>query len=366
MVLLSSSTVSVVLTSGVVSVFTILLFLSGYILQQQSVRSIQHALHAPLPNTGTSAGGELLRSGDSAMRRVKRAGDQAVLLSDSAPQSAEVGRAPYLAYLQLLATPDPSDICSAIVFFKHLHQNGTAVQDKLFVYPQHWDLLLPHQLTEPVSTALSLLRSASIKYNIWLLPIDMSAATSAGYAATDTKLLRLGQIQFMQYDSVLYVRTPGMLLDAAKLDQMLLSRPLPMKHDRARPDSYNNEAWIPMPLRPDRDAAVPPVYLIAVNPVAGHVEARGHVPNTALTDFGDLVVGPEAFSRRQSVSNRQGDGDGGASQHSPSPAYVYFDTDEDGYPRWKDNPLFGAWRAQQYEECPGLDFDRVSHHEDRI
>lgn len=57
MVLLTSSTVSVILSTGVVCLFTLLLFLSGYVLQQQSVRSIQSALRPPgVPDPVTGHG----------------------------------------------------------------------------------------------------------------------------------------------------------------------------------------------------------------------------------------------------------------------------------------------------------------------
>src|SRR5437762_203885 len=49
MVLLTSSAISVAISSSIIGTFTFLLFLSGYILQQQSVRSIQAALHPPTP-----------------------------------------------------------------------------------------------------------------------------------------------------------------------------------------------------------------------------------------------------------------------------------------------------------------------------
>lgn len=338
MVLLTSSTVSFILTSSVVSVFTFLLFISGYALQQQSVRNIQTALRVP-----TASPSPIARNGESGFLSVTGSSQQ--ILSNS-----DIDNKGNYAYLQLLSTPDPSNICSAILFFKALSTNGTAIQDRLFMYPQEWDTIPPEKLTQPVATALSLLRAASIKYEIWLLPIDMSVATSAGYAPTDTRLLRLGQIQFMQYDSVLYVRTPGMLLDTAKLDAMLLSRPLPLKHDKRRVESYNNEAWIPMPLRADRDAQLPPVYLIAVNNVPGHVEARAHIPDVRIPGFGDLVTGPWGVTSRSEGLNAE-----------ERPGYVYFEYDEDGHVKWKDNPLYGAWRAQQYEECDGLDFDAYGY-----
>lgn len=353
MVLLTSSTVSVILSTGVISIFTILLFLSGYTLQQQSVRNIQHALRPPAPPEPKIGHG----SAGSSFQGTKRSILSDIVSDDDADSaSAQSHTGGNYAYLQLLSTPDPSNICSAILFFKQLASNGTAVQDRLFMYPQEWDMMSTSQLSEPVSTALSLLRDASLKYGIWLLPIDMTAAHSAGYATTDTKLLRLGQIQFMQYDSVLYVQTPGMLLDTGKLDDVLLSRPLPLRHDKSRPESFNNEAWIPMPLRADRDATLPPVYLITVNNVGGggRVEARGHVPNVALPGFGGLVTGPWGA---QSAQEDDYDED-------KQPGYVFFEHDDDGHVKWAKNPLFGAWRAQQYQVCEGLDFDDV--HDDDL
>lgn len=349
MVLLTSSTVSVILSTGVICMFTLLLFLSGYILQQQSVRNIQDALRPP------DAGGH----GHGSSRSSYKRSDQNILSNLEFPDhqtkdfhhhSAANGN---FAYLQLLSRPDPSDICSAIAFFKLLATNSSAVDDRLFMYPQEWDHM--KHPSQRVATALSLLHTASVKYGIWLLPIDMSAATSGGYRPTDTRLLRLGQIQFLQYDSVLYLQSPGMLLNTEKLDALMLSRPLPLRYDQKRRESFNNEAWVPMPLRADRDANLPPVYLVTVNNLdSGHVEARGHIPNAALPGFGRLVTGPSGVK-----SFRDGDYD-----RDEQPGYVFFENDKDGHVRWAGNPLFGAWRAQQYEVCEGLDLDDVIYDEE--
>ncbi|KAA8647090.1 hypothetical protein EYZ11_004100 [Aspergillus tanneri] len=352
MVLLTSSTVSVILSTGVISIFTFLLFLSGYTLQQQSVRNIQHALRPPTPPDPMGGHGPSGSSFQGKKRSILSDIDSDSTQEDDSMRRRSRGN---LAYLQLLSTPDPSDICSAILFFKQLASNGTEVQDRLFMYPQEWDLISASNLSKPVTTALSLLRDASLKYGIWLLPIDMTRATAAGYEPTDTKLLSLGQIQFMQYDSVLYVQTPGLLLDTGKLDELLLSRPLPLRHDKSRQESFNNEAWIPMPLRAERDATLPPVYLITVNNVgSGQVEARGHIPNVAIPGFGSLVTGPWGAQSSQ----------GNDYDPDKQPAYVFFEHDDDGHVQWAKNPLYGSWRAQQYQVCEGLDFDDV--HDDDL
>ncbi|KAJ5562898.1 hypothetical protein N7461_001659 [Penicillium sp. DV-2018c] len=345
MVLLTSSTVSTILSMGVICIFSAALFISGYVLQQQSVKNIQHALR---PQD---------KPGPAFLKPVKRGHSDADFAA-AAEDETRIGTEPHYgsignyAYLQMLSEPDPSDICSVILFFKKLSENTTAIQDRLFMYPEQWDRMSAEQLGTSATKALSILRAASFKYNIWLLPIDMAVATAAGYSTTITKLLHLGRIQFLQYDSVLYVKTPGLLLDTGKLDDMLLGRPLPLRYDKNRPESYNNEAWIPMPLHPNRDSALPPVYLITVNNMENaQVEARTHIPNLALPGFGDTVAGPLRAAKLLE------------SEDGNRPGYVWFDSDRDGRVK-TDSPYFGTWRAQQADVCEGLDLDEVIYVDD--
>lgn len=335
MVLLTSSTVGVIVTSSVICMSTFFLFLSGYALQQKSVRNIQHALRAPIPTRTVRYQYDPRKTPtDGSESTFSQDGEQSVL-SDPESESTR-GMSRNFAYLQLLSHPDPSDLCSAILFFKKLVTGNTAVPDRLFMYPQEWDTIMSHD--PEVNQALALLRAASTKYDIWLLPIDMALVAAQGYSLTDSKLLRLGQVQFMQYDSVLYLRTPGFLLDAQRLDDLLFSRPLPLRYDRSRLESYSNEAWIPMPLRANQEATLPPAYLITVNNLPDHVEARTHIPDVTLRGFGDLVAKP-----------------GYTLLSGEDPAYVYFELDEEGHVKWEDNPWYGQWRKEQLEECEGLD-----------
>ncbi|KAJ5609333.1 hypothetical protein N7528_009900 [Penicillium herquei] len=345
MVLLSSSTVSTIVSMGVVCIFSLMLFLAGYVLQQQSVKSIQHALRPP-PGSHDGGGSRGSTFQNSARKRGLSDSDLSLMSDSDTPQASHDRRQNLggnYAYLQLLSKPDPSDICSVILFFKHLATGKTSIQDRLFMYPEEWDRMSTEELGKPASEALSILRAASIKYGIWLLPIDMTAAK--GYSATDTKLLRLGQVQFMQYDSVLYLQAPGMILDIEKLDDILLSEPLPLVWDRDRQDSYDNLAWTPMTLRPERDADLPPVYLITVNNVgSGHVQARTHVPNPIMPDFKALV------RRSQSIMFDDDE------EVTDLPAYVYFGKQSEEMGSGDKNLLLQSWRKQQHDVCPEVDF----------
>ncbi|OJJ99687.1 hypothetical protein ASPACDRAFT_1888360 [Aspergillus aculeatus ATCC 16872] len=357
MVLLTSSTVSVIISSGIICTFTFLLFLSGYVLQQQSVRNIQHAIRAPeLSLTPHNEGQPLLLNTPPNQQPQQQ--QNPITQPNQDPTPAAQGT---YAYLQLLTRPDPSHICSAILFFHSLTAatdptNRTRIQDRLFMYPREWDqLYTPSNPSNPSSLsdttdnkhttiikALTHLRTAALANSIWLLPID------TGHQTTDPHLLRHGQMQFVSYDSVLYLQTPGLVTSVPNLDAVLLSHPLPGKHDPARPDSYNNPAWMAVPLRPDRESVLPGngAYLVTVNRVGsvGQVEARGHVMRREVKEggFGGLVRGVDV------------DTDTGAGEEA---GYVVFETEEDGRVRWEGNELYGAWRRGVEGVCPGVEFE---------
>ncbi|KAH8701784.1 hypothetical protein BGW36DRAFT_371570 [Talaromyces proteolyticus] len=321
MVLLTSSTVATLLVP-ITCICTFSIFLAGYALQQHSVRKIQDAMR-PLDSIATLP------------QQFSYDETQETATDPATGELITVNKGNF-AYLQLLSEPNPSDICSAILFFKKLADGQSVIQDRLFMYPQEWDLIAS---SDPnVNMALSILSSASQKYSFWTLPISMKLVTEQGYSLTDSKLFRLGEIQFLQYDSVLYLRTPGLLLNAQELDKMLLRRPLPLKYDKNRVESFRNEAWIGMPLMAHQQPKLPPVYLVSVNTMPSRVEARTHIPNVALRGFGDLAAGP---SYRRISGN--------------DPAYVFFDWDEDGRVKWEGNPYYDQWRDEQSEVCPGLD-----------
>lgn len=324
MVLLTSSTVSTLLIPAITCIATFSIFLAGYSLQQHSVRNIEKAF----------------RSLDAAQADYQQFPYDASEQATWDPETLELSslNEGNFAYLQLISEPNPSDICSAIAFFKKLLDGKSAIQDRLFMYPQEWDVIMSSDPT--VNKALSFLREASVEYKFWLLPIDMNLVVEQGYSLTDSKLLRLGEIQFMAYDSVLYLRTPGLLLDAQELDKIILTRPLPMKYDPARQESFRNGAWIGMPLRAHDESRIPPVYLISVNTRRNRVEARTHVPNVALRGFGDLAAGPNY----KKVTGKD-------------PAYVFFEWDEDGHVKRENNPYYDQWRKDQSQVCAGLDLE---------
>ncbi|GAM36548.1 hypothetical protein TCE0_018f05716 [Talaromyces pinophilus] len=327
MVLLSSSTVATLFISAITILCTFGIFIAGYALQQHSVRNIERDFRS-------------LDSMQADYEHMTYDTNKEQSILDPETGELETWNQGNFAYLQLLSEPNPASICSTIALYKKLVQGGSTIQDRLFMYPQEWDLIMS---TDPVvNKALAFLREASKQYKFWLLPIDMNLVIEQGYSLTDSKLLRIGELQFMAYDSVLYLRTPGLLLDAQELDKMILTRPLPMKYEPKRQESYRNAAWIGMPLRAHDEAKIPPVYLLSVNTMRNRVEARTHVPNVALRGFGDLAAGPNFVK----VTGK-------------NPAYVFFDWDEDGRIQQDNNTYYEQWTQEVGEVCVGLD---LSHY----
>lgn len=256
MVLLTSSAVSVIISSSVVCLFTFLLFLSGYVLQQQTVRALQEALRQPrerlpvptLPpqlqhldnetasvDIGNQAGEattltrETRGSDDAGENRnsiqvplVVVEGGQAPLAgsqdtssatSDQVDKKAGLDAPPQrLAYI--FALLNPSDLCSTLLFARQQRSSSQLATEPSIVllYPSTWE-------TDPSplrASALSLMRDVQALYGLVYHPVQMRGDW-------DVRPQLLGELQWKHwdYDQALYLRTPGLLLDSKVLDRAL-------------------------------------------------------------------------------------------------------------------------------------------------
>jgi hypothetical protein len=289
MVLLTSSSISVAISSGVVFLFTFLLFLSGYVVQQQTVRSLQAALHPPpqpsstLPvyfqhvrelekseranETENVAAGEAEKQ-SKAVQDSKKQGHEivdqsnpdpvdephsedpitiptsppedpreAVRVSDGMAEKgideqninnaeersestalpeeelAEKTRA-QLAYVQVLS--DPSQICSALLFFKLQMDQGDADLAHLLLYPSSWE---EDTFSDPITSALALIRLVKDDYriNYHAVQIDDQDDEQAIARGLLAHLIKTD----WTYDRMLYLRSPGLALNIEALDSAL-------------------------------------------------------------------------------------------------------------------------------------------------
>lgn len=260
MVLLTSSAVSVIISSGVVCTFTFLLFLSGYVLQQQTVRSLQEAIRQPaqrqpvptLPakfrheevETVEAVVSEALdgslateekplsqRPGQMpGMIRVPIEGprgqqQQAVLENESPERKAQShdqqqAGSPedplYERLAYMFALLQPSDLCSALLFTQeHRKASSLAINPSVvLLYPSTWETSSDHQHT----SVLKFMRDIQEQYNLIYHPVQMSDGW-------EVKAQLLGELQWTRwdYDRALYLRSPGLAINMGALDEALAS-----------------------------------------------------------------------------------------------------------------------------------------------
>ncbi|KAL8716453.1 MAG: hypothetical protein Q9220_000360 [cf. Caloplaca sp. 1 TL-2023] len=151
-----------IISSSVVFIFTFLLFLSGYVLQQQTVRSLQAAIKPqpvlqPPPSPvlakhfGTPPGHSLFDK----------------YLATNRPK----GGWAKVAYVQLLR--EHVHVCNAVMLFATLEEQESMAQ-RMILYPKAWDARASSQqpLDPQTETSKRLLRAAAKRYKVMLQPVE--------------------------------------------------------------------------------------------------------------------------------------------------------------------------------------------------
>lgn len=400
MVLLTSSSISVALSSGVVFLFTFLLFLSGYVVQQQSVRSLQAAIHQPpmptptLPpqfqkghdsrQTGTANSTVLPDAAELQNQQVisdqtKPLGFQTIIKSDPEPSAlpnsedqievhppaqsetvpegtsagqqitqdpiinqettsiedspASLGtpldpeQAPQslvrLAYAQLVNTP--SQICSALLFFKMQADYGDTAINRVLLYPSHWE----ESTSDAFTKTLSLMRLVREEYKIVYRPIKTDH--HSGEREIERELVAHLATEDWEYDRMMYLRSPGLALNVAALDSALQA---------SKPDASLSRDWAGITLGA---SILPSIMLISSHEI--------HTPrgsNRGLT----------AEASRSGANHHDIETDGDAARQRA--AYVHFVDDE-----LEDRRTEMEWYGgifERYERgiakiCKGTSFD---------
>ena len=376
MVLLTSSTISLALSSGIIFVFTFLLFLSGYVLQQQTVRGLQEALRAPPPpkptlpaifqniedgrpddleddeSGNTFEGYDQIGGVDESIPGKVGKGfghppgssghqsyEQSVLSSEANDDYRRGSGGNQHAYIQLLSNPEPSEICSAILLFKTLEAAGRSVRsDRLILYPKEWDLDLP---SGDVAAAMAMLHAPNDGFKINHIPIELPESMSSrlvegGLRESSLSLLR-------QYTSILYLRSPGLIVDAKKLDHAFHSKSL--ESSSSASDWASPSPWIPTtipeePLGESGEAISPVLFVSSSGPISQRSSLEFYVPGPSSSNFASLMASSDT----------------GAWFNTPGavePAYIHFDMEEEGLQG--SNPYLRAWQQQRQEMCPGID-----------
>lgn len=237
MVLLTSSAISVAISSGVVCTFTFLLFLSGYTLQQQTVRSLQAALQTPIeervrvkptpppqlqnigdvPEVTTSSWNEA-DSPQSAEVLLGSSSDEEVSDDNDSEISSDLPLELRLAYV--LSLSSPADLCSALLFAKRhrvLSRLPASQTNIIFLYPSDWETS-----RDPIHIqTLPLLLRSEHEHSVLLHPVPISKVWTG--VDTESQLLSELARSAWPYERLMYLRTPGLLTNTARLDDALLT-----------------------------------------------------------------------------------------------------------------------------------------------
>ncbi|PGH16197.1 hypothetical protein AJ79_01964 [Helicocarpus griseus UAMH5409] len=368
MVLVTSSTISVAISSSIIGLFTLLLFLSGYVLQQQSVRGIQAAISPdsaarlasrqyPVSAGSPAAAYVIVNQGKDAF-----ASPDAVLTDDGdtgrkedghsgveSDQDNRYGQKNNQAYLQITSKPSASDICSSLLLFKTLASKSDISTDRIFLYPQSWD---KHSPTKAIAKALENLRAHQDEYGIIIHAIDMTDPNHR--SPSNTRLLSRASHRLTHYEKLFYLRTPGVLLDTSKIDEIFSSPPpkasdqrsssyarfSPWKRKRTSNQGSQSEVWVPTRLstvNPD----LPYAFLVTteVDASSGYVSIRPHVPVPSVKQS-LIIPAILRFPREKD-----------AELH---PAYVFFEKERDRL-REKETVYYQEWKKQVQDVCPGID-----------
>lgn len=245
-------------------IFTSLLFLSGYVLQQQTVRSLQAAIRPPPPPPSPT----LLQS-PSSLKKAKAFGSpdrsQGHVTNQQHLQEEPSPDWTTLAYVQLLKSHD--DVCNALMLFAELVEQDSPAQ-RLILYPRVWDDESNRvtELDSSIHRSARLLQIAAQRYNVLIFPIDPLVNNSHGKKfgarriwisctkkvdAAELAYPTTGLLSLTRFRRLLFLNGSGLLLQSSVMDR-LLSTPttLPISYFPDRSHSLSGSALIGMIIQP--------------------------------------------------------------------------------------------------------------------
>ncbi|PVI05580.1 glycosyltransferase family 8 protein [Periconia macrospinosa] len=216
--LLSSGQVSVIFSAAIVFLFTLALFLSGYVLQQRYVHSLQAAIKPRLPKPLPVSKPIEPPTLDAKWARpvggrpeVDGTIDQII-----AGESLDWTR---LGYVQV--AKEFVELCSAVMLLADLHEMKSPAR-RILMFPKAWLATTEDDEEEynpQMSTTRRLLRTAVRRYGATLVPMDTIVDGDDDSLASSYSLASLYSLT--SYERLIYLHGPGVLLDASALDSLL-------------------------------------------------------------------------------------------------------------------------------------------------
>lgn len=148
-----------------------------------------------------------------------------------------------LAHVQLARTHH--DVCNSIMVFGELHRMKSPAR-KVLLFPKSWAAEKEAgkgAMSDPfMDSSRRLMRMAARRYGVELRPVDpITESTEDGVPHTYSLLSAYGLTDF---DRVLNIETPGLLMDASPLDAVLAfteKTPFAMLQDTAAGDGVHSQ-----------------------------------------------------------------------------------------------------------------------------
>jgi hypothetical protein len=148
-----------------------------------------------------------------------------------------------LAHVQLARTHH--DVCNSIMVFGELHRMKSPAR-KVLLFPKSWAAekeAVKGGMNDPfMDSSRRLMRMAARRYGVELRPVDpISESTEDGIPSTYSLASAYGLTDF---DRILNIETPGLLLDASPLDAVLAfteKTPFAMLQDTAAGDGIHSQ-----------------------------------------------------------------------------------------------------------------------------
>ncbi|KAK0896512.1 hypothetical protein LTR91_020722 [Friedmanniomyces endolithicus] len=259
-ILLSQSQVSVVASSTVVLIFTFLLFFSGYIIQQRTVTGLQAAIRPRLPKPPTpilqlQQQAQDEENGRTELQSSSRLFNNKARIAYTRLSALEDTRAEInwhrLAHVQLAR--NHHDVCNAIMVLAELYRLKSPAR-RVLMFPQEWAVEkegkgMRGDFSDPfLASSRRLLRMAARRYGVELRPVGrvVNGTEEGGEEGAETRggVYSLASAYALtEFDRVLSIETPGLLLDATPLDAVLAfteAAPFAMLQDSAQGDGVHS------------------------------------------------------------------------------------------------------------------------------
>ncbi|KAF2803630.1 uncharacterized protein BDZ99DRAFT_576105 [Mytilinidion resinicola] len=204
------------ISSSIVLLFTLILFLSGYVLQQRTVHSLQAAIKPRLPKPLPAPKPIAAPSLNVKWARPigQRVGSDADFHEYIGQQTIDWSR---LGYVQVVK--EHVELCSAMMVFADLNRLRSPAK-RILLFPRAW---LQEKEGEAPSSSLTtsrrLLRAVARRYGVVLMPMQTIVEEADDSLPSSYSLASIYSL--VEYERVIHLAAPGVILDAGPLDSLL-------------------------------------------------------------------------------------------------------------------------------------------------